>query len=165
MAKRTMEEIRRRAEDGKKLSKKEQARLDLDGSPADHQPGDSTTALTEKTGSSALAIRKITKYGFPIYVGIISDDNLDGLDQLIHETLKPHIKPKKGLWKSNSLQDKRNLTGILHDAILEHFEKTEGVAITLMIDKAYVSSLFGDFMNHAMCRSEYYSLLHMSTAI
>lgn len=123
--------------------------------------GDSHTALTAKAWSP-LTIRKVTKYGFPIYVGIITDDDLDGLDDTIHEVLRAH---KKGLWKSDSLQDKRQLSGILHEAIVDRFEKTEGVAIVFMMDKAYIASLFGDFMNHAMCRSEFYSLLNMSVAI
>lgn len=120
----------------------------------------SLTRLTEKA-YSPLVIRKITKFGFPIYVGIITDDDLDNLDDIIVEFIKKNIQ----MWKSDSIQDKRNLAGALCDNIIEQYEKTEGVAITLYIDKTCISSLYGDFMNHAMCRQEYYFLLNMGTGV
>jgi len=118
------------------------------------------TRLTEKA-YSPLVIRKCTKFGFPIYVGIITDDNLDDLDRVVVAFVKRQIR----LWKSDSIQDKRQLAGELGDEILKHFPKTEGVAILLAIDKMFVSSLYGDFMNHAMCRDEWYFLLNMSTGV
>lgn len=118
------------------------------------------TALTTKE-FSPLVIRKITKFGFPIFIGIITDDDIDGLDVIVIN----HIKFKKKEWKSNSIQDKRNLAGQICELLTEKYQKTEGVAVTLFIDKCCISSLFGDFMNHMMCRYEYYTLIHMSTAI
>lgn len=118
------------------------------------------TRLTEKA-YSPLVIRKITKYGFPLYVGIISDDNLDTLDQVILQFMGDNID----IWKSDSIQDKRNLAGGLCEAITTAFGKTEGVAVTFMADKSYISSLFGDFMNHGQCKLEYYSLLNMSAHV
>ena len=121
---------------------------------------DAITRLTEKV-HSPLVIRKVTKFGFPIYVGIITDDPLDELDTVIVDFVRANI----GLWKSDKIQDKRDLAGMLAEEITERFERTEGVAVTLFIDKSVVSSLFGDFMNHAMCRQEYYFLLNMSTGV
>jgi len=126
-------------------------------------PENDTAALTRLTEKaySPLVIRKITKFGFPIYVGIITDDNLDSLDQVVVSFVQSEIDK----WKSDSIQDKRWLAGALCDLLTATFKKTEGVAVTLYIDKTCISSLYGDFMNHAMCRSEYYSLLIMGTGV
>lgn len=126
----------------------------------DKGKGKALTRLTEKA-YSPLVIRKLTKFGFPIYVGIITDDNLDSLDEVIVKFIKKNIE----MWKSDSIQDKRDMAGELCDVLTKAFQKTEGVAITLWIDKACVSSLFGDFMNHFQCKFEYYTLLNMSTNV
>ena len=121
---------------------------------------ESLTALTEKA-HFPLVIRKITKFGFPVYVGIITDNSLDDLDQVVVK----FIEANKPLWTSNSLQEKRNLAGMLSDVLVEHYGKAEGVAVVFYIDKTCISSLFGDFMNHHMCRLEFYSLLIMGTNV
>lgn len=118
------------------------------------------TALTQKQ-YSPLVIRKITRFGFPIYASIITDDDLNRLDDVVIKFVKKHIKK----WKSNSIQDKRWLAGALCDKMSEAFENTEGTAVVLYIDKTCISSLAGDFMNHAMCRQELYFLLNMGTAV
>lgn len=118
------------------------------------------TRLTEKA-YSPLVIRKITKFGFPIYVALITDDDLNPLDAVVVDFIKLNID----LWKSDRIQDKRQLAGALCDALTVAFPATEGVAVILYIDKTCISSLFGDFMNHGMCRSELYSLLVMGTAV
>ena len=118
------------------------------------------TRLTEKA-HSPLVIRKVTRFGFPIYVGIITDDDLDSLDRAVVGFIKSNLDR----WKSDSLQDKRNLAGELVDVLVETFGKLEGVAVVFYIDKTCISSLFGDFMNHAMCRQEFYTLLVMGTGV
>ena len=118
------------------------------------------TRLTEKAWSP-LIIRKTTRFGFPVFVGIITDDDLNDLDELVLNFIEAHID----LWKSDRIQDKRNLGGMLTDAITEHYTHTEGVAVIMAIDKMMVSSLFGDFMNHTPCRLELYTLLSMMTNI
>jgi hypothetical protein len=124
------------------------------------QKGQAFTRLTQKA-YSPLVIRKITKFGFPIYVGIITDDNLDTLDDVVVGFIQKRIKK----WESDSIQDKRNLAGELCDVLTKAFQKTEGIGIVFYVDKTCISSLFGDMMNHAMCRSEFYSLLIMGTAV
>jgi len=118
------------------------------------------TRLTEKA-YSPLTIRKNTRFGFPIFVGIITDDDLDELDSVIVEFIQDHMQA----WKSDSVQDKRWIAGALSEKLTEVFIHTEGVAILLAVDKMMISSLFGDFMNHAMCRDEWYFLLNMSTGV
>jgi len=110
---------------------------------------------------SPLVIRKITHYGFPIYVGIITDDDLTKLDGDIIEFMEQH---KSSGWVNN-IQQIRNLAGELTEYLVDRFQRCEGVAVIFYVDKMFVSSLHGDFMTHAMCRSEFYSLLQMSTGV
>lgn len=135
------------------------ANLGEDASRA-HVDGESHTALTEKAWSP-FVMRKVTTFGFPIYVALITDDNLNDLDKTIHAA----VHEKIAWWKNNNLQDKRNLAGYLSEVLCHHYKRVEGCAVILFIDKSVISSLFGDFMNHGMCRSELYSLLLMSTAV
>lgn len=120
----------------------------------------SRTRLTEKA-SSPMVIRKFTRFGFPVYVGIITDDDLDELDQHVNRVMEE----RHDLWRSDSIQDKRKLAGLLNDVLQEIYPRREGIAITIYVDKLFVSSLFGDFMNHSMCRYEYYTLLQIGTAV
>ncbi len=110
---------------------------------------------------SPLVIRKVTKYGFPIYVGIITDNDLSDFDDKIIGFMEEH---KAGGWV-NDIQKLRNLAGALTEHLTEKYDKTEGVAVVFYVDKAFISSLFGDFMNHTSCRIEFYGLLNMSTGV
>lgn len=110
---------------------------------------------------SPLIIRKYTHWGFPIYVGIITDDDLSDLDLEVMAFMQEH---KETNWV-NDIQKIRNLAGAMTEHLNNHYTKTEGVAIIFYVDKMFVSSLHGDFMNHTSCRIELYSLLVMSTGV
>lgn len=109
---------------------------------------------------SPMVIRKITKYGFPLYVGIITDDTLSDLDEAILGPLK-----KSEIGATRDLQILRDIVGGLSEHLLAHYPRTEGLAVILYADKAFISSLFGDFMTHHSCRTELFSLLNMSTGV
>jgi hypothetical protein len=110
---------------------------------------------------SPLLIRKYTHWGFPIYVGLITDDNLENLDTFIQGFMKDYAKDG---WVNN-LQTLRNLAGRLTEELNDYYPKAEGVAVVFYVDKCFISSLHGDFMNHASCRIEFYGLLQMSTGV
>lgn len=110
---------------------------------------------------SPLVIRKFTHWGFPIYIGMIADDDLSNLDEVIVEFMKEN---KDTGWV-NDIQKIRNLAGALTEHLNELYEKAEGVAVIFYVDKMFVSSLHGDFMNHTACRIEFYSLLTMSIGV
>lgn len=113
------------------------------------------TALMTKE-HEPMIVRKYTQMGFPLYVSLICGANLDDLDVVVKQFRKEH----KELIKSDSIQDKRTFCGLLTEALVEHYgDKTEGVAVCWYVDKMWVSSLFGDFMNHAPCKAELYSIL------
>jgi hypothetical protein len=110
---------------------------------------------------SPLVIRKYTHWGFPIYIGMITDDDLSDLDDTIVSYMKAH---KAEGWV-NDVQKLRNLAGALTEHLNDLYEKSEGVAVIFYVDKAFISSLHGDFMNHTSCRIEFYSLLSMSAHV
>ena len=109
---------------------------------------------------SPLVIRKFTHWGFPIYIALITDDDLTDLDKVIVKFMKKHIEN----WVNN-IQKLRNLAGRLTEHLNNHYGKAEGVGVIFYVDKMFVSSLHGDFMNHVSCRIELYTLLQMSTGV
>ncbi len=118
------------------------------------------TKLVDKE-FSPLVIRKYTHWGFPIYVGLITDNNLSNLDKKVRRFM---LKNKKKGWVNN-IQRLRNLAGAMTEYLNEEYDKAEGVAVVFYVDKCFISSLYGDFMNHESCRIEFYGLLNMSTGV
>lgn len=110
---------------------------------------------------SPLVIRKFTHWGFPIYIGLIADDNLSDLDSFVVSFMKEH---QSEYWV-NDIQKLRNLAGKFTESLNQHYEKAEGVAVIFYVDKMFISSLHGDFMNHTACRVELYGLLTMSIGV
>lgn len=99
--------------------------------------------------------------GWPLYLGIIADSNLNNLDSIVNSVIK---QAKKAGMLTNSIQNMRNLTGILSETIIEYYnaEKdncVEGVAIMLYVDKCVIENFFGDYMNHTSCRIEWAGIL------
>jgi len=104
-----------------------------------------------------LIVRKYMQYGFPLYVGMICGASLDDLDTVVLEYLDANTK----LIRSNSIQDKRNICGMLTDHLRGHYyHKAEGVAVCWYVDKMFISSLYGDFMTHYPCKAELYSIIN-----
>ena len=110
---------------------------------------------------SPLVIRKYTHWGFPIYIGMIADDDLTNLDEVVVSFMTDHAKTG---WVNN-IQTLRNLAGKLTEHLNTSYMKAEGVAVVFYVDKMFISSLHGDFMNHTSCRIEFYGLLQMSTGV
>lgn len=119
---------------------------------------DEFTSLSNKH-FSPLLLRKYTHWGPVIYVAVITDDDVSNLDSIV-------LRFMDGKNLSNlGLQGLRNLAGGLTDELVNSYGRSEGVAVVIAADKAIVSSLHGDFMTHAMCRQELYSLLNLSTGV
>lgn len=124
------------------------------------------TKLLDKN-FSPMIIRKYTRIGFPLYVHMICDENLDDLDKLVHDCID-FCKKEEIL--SNSIQSLRNFTGILSEWINNHYDKkkrgcVESLGIIFYADKMIISSLQGDSMNHLSCRMEMYQCLQLMTQI
>lgn len=125
-----------------------------------------STKLLDKN-FSPMIIRKYTRIGFPLYVHLICDENLDDLDFIVHDCID-YCK-KNGILK-NSIQSLRNFTGILSEKINDHYDAkkrgcVESLGVIFYADKMIISSLQGDSMNHLSCRLELYQCLNLMTQI
>jgi hypothetical protein len=124
------------------------------------------TKLLDKN-YSPMIIRKYTRIGFPLYVHLICDENLDDLDTVVHDCID---ECRKMGVLSNSIQSLRNFTGILSDRINTYYDSkkrgcVESLGIIFYADKMIISSLQGDCMNHESCRQELYDCLNLMTKI
>jgi len=122
---------------------------------------------------SPFIIRKTNKFGFPLFVGFICDYDMSDLDEVIEklcvDTIVDSFDGDEDLIAENP-QALRNFTGELTDRFVKYYNGkhkncVEGVAVIFYADKTFVSSLFGDFMNHAMCRQELYFALNFMTGV
>lgn len=128
------------------------------------------TPLTRLAGKhhSPLIVRKYTRWGPPIYVALITDDNLNGLDDKVVEFMTNRLSVGDGTddWQwPPGIQDLRNVAGELTEYLFKGYDKVEGAAVILYADKMFISSLHGDFMIHDACRIELFGLLTMSTGV
>lgn len=124
------------------------------------------TKLLDKN-FSPMIIRKYTRIGFPLYIHMICDANLDDLDTIVHDCID--FCKRKGILQ-NSIQSLRNFTGILSEHINAYYDKkkrgcVESLGIIFYCDKMIISSLQGDCMNHESCRQELYDCLNLMTKI
>ena len=124
---------------------------------------DSSTAtrLLDKNWSP-LIVRKYQMEGWPMYIGIICDANLNDLDTVVYDIVQG---AKKLGFLDGTIQGVRNACGMLNDQIVEHYNKVkrgvaEGVIVCWYVDKCFVSSAYGDFMTHNKCAAEFYSILN-----
>ena len=116
------------------------------------------TSLVHKHYEPMIVRRFVTKWGVPLFVGLICGDNLDDLDELLKWYQERY-------WMPESIQGIRDWVGRLGEIIAKYYDKVEGVAVILYADKMAVSSLYGDFMNHMGCREELYSLLNWMNGV
>jgi hypothetical protein len=110
---------------------------------------------------SPLILRKYTRWGFPIYVSIISDNDLSDFD----DAVVTFMEENKSVGWVNNIQKLRNLAGAMTEHLIEHYDRTEGVGIVFYVDKMFISSLYGDYMNHLSCKMEFYELIKISAHI
>jgi len=124
------------------------------------------TKLLDKS-YSPMIIRKYTRIGFPLYIHMICDANLDNLDTLVHDCID-YCREHNIL--SNSIQSLRNFTGVLSEWLNNHYDGVkrgcvESLGVIFYCDKMIISSLQGDCMNHESCRQEMYDCLNLMTKI
>lgn len=117
---------------------------------------------------SPLVMRKYTRWGCPLFVALITDDDLNNLDEVVTEFMQerlPDSSDGQG-WKwPSSLQGMRDIAGALTEEMVRAYDKVEGAAVVLSADKMLISSLFGDFMTHHQCKAELLAYLQLSTQI
>jgi len=113
---------------------------------------------------SPLIVRKLNiMNGWPLYIGMICDEDLSDLDAVVNGIF---TSCKDAGMLENSIQNMRNFTGILSETLQVYYNNkkencVEGVAILLYVDKCAIENFFGDFMNHTSCRIEWGAILSM----
>ena len=116
-----------------------------------------STRLLDKN-YSPLLVRKYQMKGWPMFVGLICDESLSDLDDVVHE-FEDSQKEK------DDIQWCRNFCGALSDVLIKHYNSkkrgcVEGVAVIWYTDKCFISSLWGDFMTHASCKQELFAIIN-----
>jgi len=109
-----------------------------------------------------MIIRKYNLLGFPLYIHLICDENLNELDTIVNEFVS------KIPLNETMIQDFRDFVGSLSEYLIQFYNAkkigcVESVGVIFYADKMIVSSLFGDCMNHKACRDELYQSLILMT--
>jgi hypothetical protein len=125
------------------------------------EDGEVSTRLLGKEWSP-LIVRKAYAKGWPFWVGLITDININDLDHLTQDIIEEC--EKNGIFQNN-LQSIRNFCGYATERIVNHYNSkkkgvVEGCAVIAYWDKCFCSALFGDFMVHGSCRAELYSIIN-----
>jgi len=120
-----------------------------------------STRLLDKNWSP-LIVRKYQMEGWPLFISLICDANLNDLDSVV---LSISDKAKELGFMDGKLQSARNYCGFMSDELCKHYNSVkrgcvEGAAILWYIDKCFISSLYGDFMVHAPCKAELYAIIN-----
>jgi len=120
-----------------------------------------STRLLQKNWSP-LVVRKYMYKGWPLFISLICDANLDDLDETV---LRIGDEAEELGFQGNTIQSGRNFCGYMSDKLVEHYNGikrgcNEGVAVLWYIDKCFISSLYGDFMVHAPCKAELFAIIN-----
>ena len=120
-----------------------------------------STRLLDKNWSP-LIVRKYQMEGWPLFISLICDANLNDLDKTVYEI---HDQASKRGFFNGTIQGGRNYCGFMSDKIKKHYDEikrgcVEGVAVLWYIDKCFISSLYGDFMVHASCKQELFTIIN-----
>jgi len=120
-----------------------------------------TTRLLDKNWSP-LIVRKYQMEGWPLFISLICDANLNDLDEIVY---KIHDEAVEFNFVDGTIQGGRNYCGYMSDKLKEHYDGikrgcVEGVAVLWYIDKCFISSLYGDFMVHSSCKNELFMIIN-----
>jgi hypothetical protein len=134
---------------------------DLANSGMTRDDSQTSTRLLEKNWSP-LIVRKYQMEGWPMFISMITDANLNDLDTTVHEIMD---EAKANNFVDGRIQGARNTCGLLSDRLKEHYDNikkgcVEGIAVLWYIDKCFISSLYGDFMVHASCKQELFAIIN-----
>ncbi len=120
-----------------------------------------STRLLDKNWSP-LIVRKYQYEGWPLFISLICDANLNDLDKTVYDIA---AKAKELGFVNGTIQGGRNFCGYMSDQLKEHYDSVkrgcvEGIAVLWYIDKCFISSLYGDFMVHASCKQELFLIIN-----
>lgn len=121
-----------------------------------------STRLLDKN-FSPLVVRKYQMEGWPMFIGIICDANLNDLDDVVYDIME---EAKNLEFINGTIQGHRNVCGLMSDRLVKHYNQIkrgvmEGNCVFWYTDKCAISSAYGDLMTHTKCAMEFYSILQM----
>lgn len=110
---------------------------------------------------SPMIVRKYQVENWPMFIGLIIDVSLSDLDEIVYKILD---ECRESGMIQEDIQSVRNVCGYINDKITQHYDSikrgcVEGVAVLWYVDKNFCSSLSSDFMVHASCKLELYSII------
>lgn len=119
------------------------------------------TRLLDKNWSP-LIVRKYQMKGWPLFIAIICDANLNDLDSVVYDATE---KADEYGFFDGGIQDARNYCGFLSEEIVNHYNEVkrgcvEGVLVFFYCDKCAISSAYGDLMTHEKCAMEVYQIIN-----
>jgi len=120
-----------------------------------------STRLLDKHWSPMI-VRKYQMQGWPLFVGIICDANLNDLDKKVYGLAR---EAENLGFANGNIQDIRNFCGFLNDGLVKHYNSikegcAEGMMVCWYVDKMWVSAAYGDLMVHEKCVSEFYHIVN-----
>lgn len=120
-----------------------------------------STRLLDKNWSP-LIVRKYQREGWPLFIGIICDANLNDLDETMNRLC---TEASVFLSGGSTIQGVRNYCGFISENLVAHYNAikegcVEGIAVLWYVDKMFCSSLYGDFMVHASCKQELFAIIN-----
>jgi len=120
-----------------------------------------STRLLDKNWSP-LIVRKYQMEGWPLYIAIICDANLNDLDEVVYRLT---AEAREHGFMDGKIQSVRNYCGFMSDGLVKHYNKVktgvmEGNLIAWYVDKCFVSSAYGDMMTHYKCAAEVYAIIN-----
>ena len=157
------DEVMRRIESSESIATRLIKERQLDGGRMGIDDDICNTNLISKH-YSPLVVRKYNIInGWPMYVGLICDEDLSDLDTVVNGVIS--ACDAAGMI-DNNIQNIRNLSGILSETLITYYGNkkkhcVEGVALLLYVDKCAIENFFGDFMNHTSCRIEWAGIIGM----
>lgn len=120
-----------------------------------------STRLLQKNWSP-LIVRKYQMLGWPLFIALICDANLNDLDEVIYSI---HEEAENLGFTDGNIQSARNYVGFMNDKIVQHYNQVktgcvEGVLVAWYIDKCFISGAYGDLMQHEKCVTEVYQIIN-----
>jgi len=147
----------------KKVDQEKMKDMGQDANAGQTRDDSSTSTRLLDKNWSPLIVRKYQMEGWPMFIGIICDANLNDLDDIVYDIWD---EAKELGFVNGTIQGHRNCCGLLSDRLVAHYNKTkrgvmEGNCVFWYTDKLAISSAYGDLMTHEKCAMEFYSILQM----
>jgi hypothetical protein len=119
------------------------------------------TRLLDKNWSP-LIVRKYQMEGWPLFIGVICDCNLNDLDVVVYDLSE---RAKDLGFMDGNIQSVRNYCGFLNDGIVKYYNSikrgsAEGIMVCWYVDKMWCSAAIGDLMVHEKCVNEFYQIIN-----